>query len=403
MVSEKLKHEEGRQAIVLLTDGYDEHSTLGADEALEIIKGLHAPLYVIGIAGSAGISLKGEQFLREIAKATGGRAYFPTRDWQYDAMNGKVAEEVQQRYVIAYTPSNQKIDGAWRRIDLKTPRPEWTIRSRSGYFAPKPPPVRPSLEFTMMNRERELLAVSVEDLQVRENGVEQTLETFEEAVSPVSMVLALDGSGSMKKQAAAAQAAARSFVEAIRPEDKLSVASFADRVWFHHGFATDRDWSRRAIDQYITRGGTALYDALYESLVRLRTVSGRRVAILVTDGRDENNPGTAPGSVHGFEEVLELMKQADVTVFAIGLGPNVDREVLERIAAESGGESYFPLDVSELEDQYRRVVENLRRRYVISYTSTDPTRDGAWRPVEIASRIPGTVVISKGGYFAPPE
>jgi Ca-activated chloride channel family protein len=79
----------------------------------------------------------------------------------------------------------------------------------------------------------------------------------------------------------------------------------------------------------------------------------------------------------------------------------VDRPVLEQLAAESGGDAYFPSDVSELDVQYRRILENLRRRYVIAYTSTNSTRDGAWRKVEISSRVPDTRVRSLGGYFAP--
>jgi VWFA-related protein len=400
-VADKLTDQEGRQAIVLLTDGYDEHSTRSPEEAIEAVKRLHAPLYVIGIAGSAGISLKGEQFLRGLASATGGRAFFPSRDSQYGPMNRRVAEDVQQRYLLAYTPTNQRADGAWRRIALAVSNDEWVVRSRGGYFAPKPPPVRPSIEFTMMSTDRELLAVGVEDLLVREDGVEQAVDTFEEAVSPVAMVLAMDGSGSMKKAAAAVQSAARMFVDAIRPEDRLSVATFATSVWFHHEFSTNRDVSHRGIDQYVARGGTALYDALFYSFTRLRALEGRRVVVVLTDGRDENAPGTAPGSVHTIEQVLDLMRQSDVTVFAIGLGPTVDQPVLERLADESGGESYFPSDVSELDAQYRRVVENLRRRYVISYTSTNAKRDGAWRTVEIVSRIPGTTTASKRGYFAP--
>jgi VWFA-related protein len=123
--------------------------------------------------------------------------------------------------------------------------------------------------------------------------------------------------------------------------------------------------------------------------------------VVVTDGRDENNPGTAPGSVHTISEVMQMLRQTDATIFAIGLGAKVDREILERMAIDSGGEAYFPTDVSELDAQYRRIVENLRRRYVITYTSTNKKRDGGWRQVEITSRVPKTTVRSKGGYFAP--
>lgn len=402
-VSARLRTHEGHHAIVLLTDGYDEHSTVSREEALAAVKGLHAPVYVIAIAGSAGISLKGERFLRALANDTGGRAFFPFRESQYDTMNERVAEEVQQQYIVAYTPKNQRRDGTWRSLALTASDRNWVVRTRSGYFAPAPPPVRPSLEVTMMNSRRELVAVSADDLVVREEGVEQTVEAFEEAVAPVSMVLAIDSSGSMKRAASAVQAAARSFVGAVRPEDKLSVATFADSVLFHHDLSIERAASYQAIEAYAASGGTTLYDALYESFERLSRSEGRRAVVVVTDGRDENNPGTAPGSVRTLDEVRDRMKQAAVTVFAIGVGPKVDRAVLERLAAESAGESYFPLEVTELEAQYRRVLENLRRRYVISYTSTNPKRDGAWRAVEIISRIPDTKVVTKGGFFAPPE
>jgi hypothetical protein len=67
----------------------------------------------------------------------------------------------------------------------------------------------------------------------------------------------------------------------------------------------------------------------------------------------------------------------------------------------SGGQTYFPTDVSELKDQYHRIVENMRRRYVLSYTSTNIKRDGAWRTVEIRPKSQDIVVTSRGGYFAP--
>jgi hypothetical protein len=90
-------------------------------------------------------------------------------------------------------------------------------------------------------------------------------------------------------------------------------------------------------------------------------------------------------------------------VFTIGLGTRIDREPLQRLAAESGGEAAFPEDVSLLPQEFRRILENLRRRYIVAYTSTNSTRDGAWRKVDIRSRQPGVTVVSRGGYFAPPR
>ncbi len=400
-VAERLQPHQGRHAIVLMTDGYDEHSTLARQEAVAAVKGIHATLYAVGIAASAGISIKGERFLREISAETGGRAFFPYRETELDWVDQRITDEVQQRYVVAYTSTNQNIDGTWRAISLTTPRPEWRVRTRAGYYAPKPPPIRPSFEFSLMNTRRELLAVSVDDLVVVEDGVEQTLDTFEEAVAPVSMILLIDSSGSMKKDAAAVQAAARSFVSALRPEDPLAVATFADTIWFAHDLATDRSLSYAGIAGYVASGGTALYDSIHGSLFRLKHEKTRRILVVVTDGRDENNPGTAPGSTHTLADVLRAMKEIEVAIFTIGLGPKVDREVLAQLAEQSGGEAYFPADVAELDLQYRRILENLRRRYVITYTSTNSTRDGAWRAVEISSRVPDTKVRSQSGYFAP--
>jgi Ca-activated chloride channel homolog len=303
--------------------------------------------------------------------------------------------------VISYTPTNQKVDGTWRRITLTASDPAWSIRTRPGYFAPKPPPIRPELEFTMVDANRRLLEVSAEDLVVVEDGVEQEVEVFHEAVSPVSIVFALDTSGSMRRVADDVKAAARSFVESLRPQDPLALILFSDRAVFAHDISTTRSWSLDAIDGYAAVGGTALYDAVHMALMRLRGVDGRRVVVVMTDGRDENNPGTAPGSRHTFADVLERLKSVDAIVFTVGLGSQLDRDVLERLARESGGEAAFPEDVSALPGEFRRILENLRRRYVIGYTSTNSSRDGAWRDVDIRTNREGVTVVSRGGYFAP--
>ena len=77
------------------------------------------------------------------------------------------------------------------------------------------------------------------------------------------------------------------------------------RVDMAHDLSTNRDAAQAAIDRYKTAGGTALYDAVSDSLARLQRAEGRRVVVVMTDGRDENNPGTGPGSTRSFSEVLE--------------------------------------------------------------------------------------------------
>lgn len=399
--AEQLEQAPGRHAVVLITDGYDEHSRQRLDEALVSLKRSQVTVYPVGIGGVAGISLGGQRLLRQIALETGGRAFFPTRGTELPPVHQQVAADVRNRYLVAYTPSNQRKDGKWRELELLVSVDGSKVRTRPGYFAPSPPPIRPSLEFSITGPDQEPLDIAMVDLEVTEDGVPQKLDVFQEAVAPVSIVLALDSSGSMRRNAEAVKDAARRFVSTLRPEDSLALVTFADRVLFEHDFSINRALSLESIEEYTTNGGTSLYDAVALSLGRLKAVQTRRALVVLTDGRDENNPGTGPGSQRTLPEVRELVQDVDAMIFTLGLGPNVDREPLRQLAGDSGGQAYFPSDISALDSQYRRIVENLRRRYRVSYTSTNAERDGAWRKVEIRSRVPNAVVSSRNGYYAP--
>ena len=352
----------GRQAVVLVTDGYDEDSTHTLDDAVRAVKAAQATLFVVGVAGGAGISIKGERALRSLAEQSGGRAFFPSREEELPHVHDLIASDIQHRYLLAYTPANQEINGAWRRITLRTKDETQKIRTRPGYFAPAPPPVRATVEFTLATSDQDPIDVASDTFDVFEDGVKQTLDTFQEAVAPISIMLAVDASGSMRPVADAVKDAATSFVKALRPADQLALTMFADQAAVVHDLTTKREWTIEGIDQYTAKGGTALNDAVYNSLARLGSVDGRRAIVLLTDGRDENGPGTAPGSRHSLADVLTQIRGVDATIYAIGLGPKVDRAALEKLASASGGEAFFPQTVDILAGEYRRVVERLRQR-----------------------------------------
>ncbi|HXW05675.1 MAG TPA: VWA domain-containing protein [Vicinamibacterales bacterium] len=401
-LARSLPESTGRRAIILITDGYDENSLTPADEVLATLKDARVTVYVVGIGGVAGVSLKGERLLRQLASETGGRLFLPTTEDQLALVHTALADDVQNRYLLTYTPGNQRQDGKWRSIEVVCDAPGSHVKARPGYFAPKPAPVRATIEFTAMDPSGEYLNVSAEDLEIHEEGVLQQLDTFHEATQPVSIVLALDASGSMRRKEAEVIESARAFTAALRPEDKLAVLQFSDGVSFTHDLSTNRDATSQAIDGYTTAGGTALYDAMAEALLRLKQTEGRRVVVVMTDGRDEDNPGTGPGSMRRLPEVLELLKESGATVFTIGLGTKVDAETLQRMADLSGGRALLPQDVSQLGQEFARVVEDLRRRYVIGYTSTNSEHDGRWRPVSIQVKsAPQVTVRSVGGYHAP--
>ena len=393
---------QGRRIVVLVTDGFDENSTLKLDEVIERAQSARISVYALAIGGVTGVSLNGESTLRQLTSGSGGRVFFPWRDGELAAIARDVAEDAHNRYLMTYTPSNQKKDGSWREITVEVPE-GYKVQARPGYRAPSPPPIRPTIEFHVTNANQEYVSLAATDFVVVENGVQQKVDTFHEALEPVSIVLTLDASGSMVKAADTVKETAREFVRAVRKEDKLAMVTFADEVRIEHVLSSDRALSMGAIDKYVARGGTALYDGLWDSLLQLKKENGRRAIVLLTDGRDENNPGTAPGSAHTFEEVLTLTREVGATVFAVGLGPKLDGAVIERLAALSGGQAYFSANVGELSTTFARIVENLRQRYVVSYSSSNSDRNGEWRTVEIRPREAGLVVTATEGYFAPAE
>ena len=130
---------------------------------------------------------------------------------------------------------------------------------------------------------------------------------------------------------------------------------------------------------------------------------GRRVVVVVTDGRDENATSTGPGSTRTWDEVLGKLRASEATVYAVGLGARVDRARLQQLAELSGGAAYFPSDAAVLAQDYRRILHELRRRYVVGYESSNRDRNGRWRKVDIRVRQDGVAVRSRGGYYAPAQ
>ena len=169
----------GRRAIILVTDGYDENSTTTVDQVVESAEGAQVTVYVVGVGGVAGISLKGENMLRRIAEETGGRVFFPPREPDLVAVAESVATDAHSRYLITYTPNNQKKDGTWRQVSVDVPD-GYRVRTRAGYFAPKPPPIHPALEFTVTDPAHGFVNVTADQLELFEDGVSQTIDTFQD-------------------------------------------------------------------------------------------------------------------------------------------------------------------------------------------------------------------------------
>lgn len=133
--SDLLAGEPGRKTIVLLTDGQDTTSRLKIADAINEALRAEVIIYSIGI-GDPGFGVD-EKALRRISDATGGRAVFPKRASELSRAFLQLEEDLRQQYLLAYEPSNEAANGAFRRIEVRVPtQKEIRLRHRRGYYAP---------------------------------------------------------------------------------------------------------------------------------------------------------------------------------------------------------------------------------------------------------------------------
>jgi VWFA-related protein len=210
---------------------------------------------------------------------------------------------------------------------------------------------------------------------------------------PVGLVLAVDISGSMAGEPLAdAQAAARTLVEQLGEEDEIAFIAFADAVDLdglnparEHPPTSDRRVVMALIDGLAAEGGTPLYDALYKGVQWVQEGTlGHRAVILLTDGVDED-PGSAVASA---ETPIQEATRANVPVFTIGLGSEIDAGYLERVARTTGGTYQETPDSGQLGALFLNVLDRLKQQYVITYESGLPA-DGETHRVSVSVELDG--------------
>jgi Ca-activated chloride channel homolog len=257
-------------------------------------------------------------------------------------------------------------------------------------------------------------SLSRDDFSLLENGVPQALTHFTSAKVPLTIALLIDASNSMNLggKIDLARKAAEEFTDSVDPEDRLMVLSFNDEFEGPEAPVADRSAIKKRIESIQARGGTALYDAVYRAADRLAGVEGRRVIVLLSDGRDQAFTDNEPGSLHLFEEALERAHRSEVSIYTIGLGRHLDTEldlrherslmeILDTLARTSGGRSYYPERAGQLSGIYKQIATDLKAQYTLAYLSTNPARDGTWRAITLSTKNPDLVVESRAGYYAP--
>jgi Ca-activated chloride channel homolog len=133
--------QDGRKVMLLYTDGGDTRSAMAYSDLIDLLKASDVTVYAIGMLEHQPTFAKGEQRmkLQQIAEITGGQAFFPSSVKDLDSVYDKVVAEVRAQYTLGYQSTNEKADGAWRRVEIKIARKagrDVRVRARKGYFAP---------------------------------------------------------------------------------------------------------------------------------------------------------------------------------------------------------------------------------------------------------------------------
>ena len=247
------------------------------------------------------------------------------------------------------------------------------------------------------------------DFQIFEDGVRQEITFFSRRQQPIALSLLLDSSASMEDKLSTLQTAAANFVRRLQPNDIAQVIDFDSRVEVRQAFTGNQTDLITAIDRIGAGGSTSLHNAIYIALKELRKVRAvteqdiRRQALVVfSDGEDTS-------SLVGFDEVLDLAKRSETSIYAIALrGPDVQTKgfreaefVMKTLALETGGRSFFPAKIEDLSGVYSQIADELASQYTIGYTSKNPRRDGAWRRIDARVTRPNATARTKRGYYAP--
>ena len=268
-----------------------------------------------------------------------------------------------------------------------------------------------SLNVTVMDTQnRYITDLEQPDFSVLEDGARQELLYFSKSNLPIALSLLIDTSASMEERLLVAQNAAVGFAQRIRDQDLAQVIDFDSRVEIVQEFTADKAALEHAIRGTSSGGSTSLYNAIYIALRELKKVRTKRpedlrrdAIILLSDGEDTT-------SLVSFEEVMELAKRSETSIYTIGLQPREPayvkgfREaefVLRQLAQETGGRAFFVQKAEELTGVYGQIADELSSQYSIGYASKNARRDGAWRKVSVQVARASAVTRTRRGYYGP--
>ncbi len=255
-----------------------------------------------------------------------------------------------------------------------------------------------------------------ENFEVLEDGVRQDISHFEPVTAPVSLVLLMDLSGSIRSKLKEMKKAAKNFVDTLRPEDRVAVAGFTRRFFVVVEFSNDKDGIKKLIDKFKgPDSGTAFYDSLWKALDLFEEIKQTRKAVVVlTDGVDSSMDDPGEGSELAFDELIGRIEEEEVTIYPIYFDTEYQmvvkehmstheeyakaREQLQTIADRTGGELYKAARIEDLEGVYQKIASELFTLYSVAYLPKDVTDERQWRRVSVKVHREGVKAKTRQGY-----
>lgn len=248
-----------------------------------------------------------------------------------------------------------------------------------------------------------------ENFALTDNGQIQEIRHFSSEDAPVSLGVIFDVSGSMSNKIDKSREAVVEFFRTANPEDEFFVVTFSEKPEVLADFTTSVEDIQDKLVYAVPKGRTALLDAIYLGMNRMRKAKHQKKALLIISDGGDNHSRYTEG------EIKALVKEADVQIYAIGLydrdfktpeereGP----QLLAELSDVTGGRTFTIGNTNELADVATKIGIELRNQYVLGYRPTNPTRDGKWRKIKVKLNppkgLPPLHVYAKTGYYAPTE
>jgi len=248
-----------------------------------------------------------------------------------------------------------------------------------------------------------------EHFRLLEANAAQEIRHFSSEDSPISVGVVLDLSGSMNNKMEKAKDAIIEFFKTANPQDEFFLVTFSDRPEVLTDFTQSIEEIQGRLVYSVPKGRTALYDAVYMAISKMRSAKHPKKALLIiSDGGDNRSRYTD-------SEIKSLVKEADVQIYAIGIFDDVRSTpeeirgpfMLSEMTDVTGGRTFPVADINDLSDVAVKIGVELRNQYVLGYRPTNKARDGKWRKLKVKllapKGLPPLNVHAKTGYYAPQQ